>query len=141
MVNRTVIPQELKPVSVLVPQVTGTGTEAYILPTGARTVYLVCHVTMGNSADLVLTPKTADDASGTSATALAANVPIWENTTRQTDAKAHTVDDSSGTFVVVFAIPADIIPTGKYVGMSYANSHNSSLLSCTAYVDYYHNAL
>lgn len=139
MVTRSFIPEELKPVSVLVPQTTAAGTEAYILPTGSRTVYLVCHVTMGNAADLVLTPKSADDAAGTNATGLAVNIPIWENATRQTDAKAHTVDDNSGTFVVVFAIPANIVPEGKYVGMSYANSDVANLLSCVAYVDYYHH--
>jgi hypothetical protein len=135
---KTQIPQDLKPVSILVPQTAG-GAQAYALPTGVRTVYLVTHVTMGNAADLVLVPKTADDASGTNAAVLADNVPIWENTTRQTDAKNHTVDDASGTFIVVFAIPADIIPDGKYVGMSYAASNAGNLLSTVAYFDTYHS--
>lgn len=139
MVNKTVIPQELVPVTILAPQTTATGTEAYILPTGVRTVYIVAHVLMANATDLVLTPKTADDATGTNATAIASVIPIWENTTRQTDALAHTVDDATGTFVVTFAIPADIIPEGKYVGLSYANSNAANLLSVVAFKDAYYS--
>jgi hypothetical protein len=138
MVNKTFIPEELHPATILAPQTTAAGAEAYILPTGTRCVYLVAHVAMGNAADLVLTPKTADDATGTNAAALAVNVPIWENTTRQTDAKAHTVDDASGSFVVVFCIPSSIIPEGKYVGLSYGNSHADNILSVVAYKDVYH---
>jgi hypothetical protein len=139
MVNRTVVPEQLEALSILKPQVGGAGDQAYILPTGARTVYLVAHVEMGNATDVVLVPKTADDATGTNAAVLADTVPIWENGTKQTSAKNHTVDDASGNFVVVFAIPANIIPEGKFVGMSYAASNNANLLSCMALVDTYYS--
>jgi hypothetical protein len=139
MVNKTVIPQDIYPQSILVPQVGGAGDQAYILPTGSRTVYLVAHVKMGDNTDVVLVPKTSDDATGTNAAVLADTVPYWVNGTKQTSAKNHTIGDNTGTFVVVFAIPSDIIPDGKYVGMSYAASHNSNLLSCMAYTDYYHS--
>jgi len=140
MVNKTVIPQELIPASILVPQTGGAGDQAYILPTGVRTVYLVAHIVMGNAADLVLVPKTSDDATGTNAAVLADDVPIWVNGTKQTSAKNHTVADAAGTFVVVFAVPADIIPEGKFVGMSYAASNAANLISCMAYKDAYHSA-
>jgi hypothetical protein len=111
-------------------QVTGTGTEAYLLPTGgAKAQVLRCIVTMGNATDLALTPKTADDATGTNAAALAADVPIYVNGVRTTDAKAYTIGDSSGNFVVDFVIPPAIIPTDKYIGISYASSNNSNIMT------------
>jgi hypothetical protein len=139
MVNKTGIPQELIPASILAPQTTAGGGQAYILPTGTRTVYLVAHVKMGNAADMVLTPKTADDASGTNAAAIVSNIPIWKDNVRLTDAKAHTIEDAAGTFVVVFAIPSDIIPDGKFVGLSVGASDVANFLSVVAYKDSYHS--
>lgn len=111
-------------------QITGTGTEAYLLPTGgAKSCILRVIATMGNAADLIPTPKTADDATGTNAAALAADVPIYVNGVRDTDAKAYTIGDSTGDFIVDFVIPPAIIPAGKYIGISYASSHNSSLMT------------
>lgn len=136
---KTQIPQDLLPASILVPQTGGAGDQAYILPTGVRTVYLVAHVVMGNAADVVLVPKTSDDATGTNAAVLADNVPLWVNGVKQTSAKNYTIADGTGTFVVVFAIPCDIIPDGKFVGMSYAASNAANLLSCMAYKDTYHS--
>ena len=136
MVNRSVIPQEILPYSLLEPQIGGAGDQAYILPTGSRTIYVVAHVVMGDNADVVLVPKTSDDATGTNAAVLAANVPIWVNRVRESsDAKNYTISPNTGTFVVVFAIPANIVPEGKYVGLSVAANNNGNLLSAIAYVD------
>jgi hypothetical protein len=113
-------------------QVTGSGTQAYLLPTaGVKGIVFRCIATMGNSADLVLSLKYADDASGTNATAWPVNVPIYENGVAQTAAKTHTVDDSTGSFVVDFVVdPATLTGSyeGKYAGISFANSHNSNIL-------------
>jgi hypothetical protein len=95
---------------------------------------------MGNAADMVLTPKTADDAAGTNAAALAYDVPVWVDNARQTNAKAHTVADAAGTFVVVFAIPSDIIPEGKFVGLSCGASDVANFLSVVAFKDTYYSA-
>lgn len=112
-------------------QATGSAADDYVLPTGgAKVAVLRCLVTMGNEADLVLTPKTSDDAAGTTTAALAVDVPIYVNGVRQTDAKAHTVGDATGNFIVDFVIDPGIIPDGKYIGMSYADSHASNLMCC-----------
>lgn len=116
---------------VMVLQTTASAADDYVLPTaGGKDITLRCLVTMGNAADLVLTPKTSDDASGTNAAALAADVPIYVGGVRQTDAKAYTVGDATGNFIVDFVIPSSIIPDGKYIGMSYANSDAGNLMCC-----------
>jgi hypothetical protein len=139
MVTKTIIPQELAPVSILDPQTTAGGGQAYILPTGTRTVYLVAHAKMGNAANLVLTPKSADDASGTNAAAIVSNIPIWVNGVRQADAKDYTITEAAGTFVVVFAMPSDQIPDSKFIGMSIGASDVANFLSVVAYKDTYHS--
>jgi hypothetical protein len=111
-------------------QVTGTGTQAYLAPTGGvKSIILRCLVTMGNSADLVLSLKYADDAGGTNATAFAAVSPINVDGAAVTAAKTYTVSASTGNFIVDFIVDPALVPEGKFVGLSYANSHNSSLLA------------
>jgi len=112
-------------------QATASGADDYLLPSpGAKSQILRCIVTMGNAADLVLTPKTADNATGTNATGLAENVPIFKDGVAQTAAKALTVGDATGNFIVDFVIDPAIIPAGKYIGMSYADSHADNLMTC-----------
>jgi len=112
-------------------QTTAAAADDYVLPTaGAKSQILRCIVTMGDATDLVLTPKTADDATGTNAAALAADVSIFKDGVAQTAAKALTVGDATGNFIVDFVIDPAIIPAGKYIGMSYANSHASNLMTC-----------
>lgn len=116
---------------VLLPvQVTGTGTEKYLLPTGGvKSITIRCLVTMGNSADLVLSLKYADDATGTTATAFAAASPIFVDGAAVTAAKTYTVSASTGNFIVDFIVDPALVPEGKFVGISYGNSHNSNLLA------------
>lgn len=115
---------------VLAPQTTETGAEAYLLPTGGvKSIILRCIVKMGNATDLVLSLKYADDASGTNAAAFSAVSPIYENGVAQTAAKTHTVDDSSGNFIVDFVVDPATIPQDKYVGISYGNSNAANLLA------------
>ncbi len=112
-------------------QTTAAAADDYVLPTGgAKSQVLRCIVTMGNAADLVLTPKTADDATGTNAAALAADVPIYVDGVRTTDGKAYTIGDAAGNFIVDFIIDPSIIPDGKYIGMSYGNSNAANLMTC-----------
>ena len=112
-------------------QTTASAADDYVLPSpGAKSQILRCIVTMGNAADLVLTPKTADDATGTNATGLAENVPIFKDGVAQTAAKALTVGDATGNFIVDFVIDPAIIPAGKYIGMSYGNSNAGNLMTC-----------
>ena len=52
-------------------QTTASAADDYVPPSpGAKSQILRCIVTMGNDADLVLTPKTSDNATGTNARAL-----------------------------------------------------------------------
>jgi hypothetical protein len=134
MLNRVISDFRARVVMAL--QTTATAADDYVLPTGgAKSQILRCIVTMGNAADLVLTPKTADDATGTNAAAIAADVAIYKDGVRQTDGKAFTVGDASGNFIVDFVIPPQIIPDGKYIGMSYGNSNAANLMTCTIIED------
>lgn len=115
---------------VLPPQTTGTGAQAYLTPTpGVMGITVRAIAKMGNAADLVLSLKYADDATGTNATDYPVNVPIFEDGVRLADGKAHTVDDATGNFVVDFCVDPATIPDGKFVGLSYANSNAANLLS------------
>lgn len=117
-------------------QTTANAADDYVLPTGgAKSQILRCIVTMGDAADLVLTPKTSDDATGTNAAAVVADLPIYVNGVRQTAAKTYTVADATGNFVVDFVVDPSIIPTGKYVGMSYANSNAANLMTAVLIED------
>lgn len=127
MLDKVVMDYRTRPLMAL--QTTAAGADDYLLPTpGAKSQILRCMVTMGDATDLVLTPKTADNATGTNAAALSADVAIYKDGVRQTAAKALTVGDATGNFIVDFVIPPQIIPDGKYIGMSYGNSHASNLM-------------
>lgn len=116
---------------VMAVQTTGSAADDYVAPTpGTSSIVLRCLVTMGNAADLVLSPKTSDDAAGTSAAALSADVVIYKDGVKQTSAKNLTIGDATGNFIVDFIIPPHIIPEGKYIGMSYADSHASNIMCC-----------
>ena len=111
-------------------QTTATAAEAYLLPTGGTSSIVIrCIATMGNAADLVLSLKYSDDATGTNATAWAANVPIYKDGVAQTAAKALTIGDATGNFIVDFIVDPVTVPDGKYVGVSYANSNAANLLT------------
>jgi len=111
-------------------QTTGTGAQAYLAPTAnAKSLIVRCLVTMGNAADLVLSLKYADDASGTNAAAFSAAGPLFINGVAQTAAKTATVSDSTGNFIVDFVVDPSLIPASKFVGVSYANSNAGNLLT------------
>lgn len=112
-------------------QTTALAAQGYLAPSpGAKSQILRCIVTMGNAADLVLTPKTSDDATGTNATAITDDVAIFKDGVAQTAAKALTVGDATGNYIVDFVIDPAIIPAGKYIGMSYANSDIGNIMTC-----------
>lgn len=129
---RNFITEEYRTRVVMGLQTTAGAADDYVLPSaGSSLAVLRCIVTMGDATDLVLTPKTSDDAAGTNAAAVAADLPIYKNGVKQTSAKALTVGDASGNFIVDFIIDPKIIPAGKYIGMSYGNSHASNLMCCS----------
>jgi len=112
------------------PQGTGTGTGAYLAPTpGVIGIVIRAVAKMGNVADLKLDLKYADDTSGTNAAAFPVNVPIYVNGDRKSDGKTHTIEDSSGNFIVDFAVDPGLIPEGKTIGLSFDSSNASNLLA------------
>lgn len=138
----TVIPEKLKTAARTLYNGQGTATGDYkgIKPAGAESVMVLCLITMANAADLVLTMVTADDADGASPVALAENVPIFKDDVRQTDAKTLTVADDSGSFVVVFNVPAGLVPDGKFLCLQYGNSNAANILSAIAIEDALHES-
>jgi hypothetical protein len=114
----------------LTPQTTATGAGKYAAPTaGTMGITILCIAKMGNAADLVLSLNYADDANGTNATAYPVNVPIYRDGVKKTDAKTHTIEESTGDFVVEFTVDPATVPAGKFVGVAYANSNVGTLLT------------
>jgi hypothetical protein len=96
------------------------------LPTkGIRSVSLLCIAEMGNSTDMTITVKTADDSSGTNPTVLTQNVAVYKDGVKLTAAQAFTETAATGKTVYLIEIPASIIPADKYVGV-YADSGSAS---------------
>lgn len=114
----------------LAPQTTASATGGYVAPTaGVSALNVRCIATMGNAADLVLTLQYADDTSGTNAATFGYNVPIYTNGVRESsDAKAKTIGDATGNFIVDFCIEPAQIPAGKTIGVAYANSNAANLV-------------
>lgn len=104
-----------------------TTTYSGMLPTsGVKNVSLLVVVAKGSTTALTLEVKTADNASGTNAVAITADVPIYRENVRLTDAKTITETASSGTFVYTIDVPANIIPEGKYIGVNAAAGGNAA---------------
>lgn len=124
----------------LAPQTTATGAGKYAAPTpGVCSITLRAIAKMGNAADLAVSLKYADDADGTNATAFPENVTVFVNGVRGTDAKAYTVGDATGDFIVDFSIKPGVIPEGKFIGLAYGDSNAANLVTTmiiedTAYI-------
>lgn len=125
------IPEYFRSRMALAVQTTAAAAEGYVAPTpGASKITVRVLATMGNAADLVLTMKYADDATGTNAAAFS-DVPLYVNGVRQaTDSEAYTIGDAAGNFIVDWIVDPTLIPDGKYIGMSYANSNAANIMCC-----------
>lgn len=111
----------------------------YLPANGVEKISFVIPITMGNSADETITIQTADDSSGTNATALTQNCPIWKDGVRMTDAKGFTETAASGKFVYVIEVPAILIPAGKYIGAVQSETGSaSSIYSVLAFENTYY---
>lgn len=140
MKTLSVIPEQLKTLdrALFNGIVTGTGDVKGFLPSGCNGVIILGIVTMANAADLTLSIVTADDADGTTPVAIAENIPIYVNDARQTDAKSYAFTDADSLNTIAFCIPPILIPTDKYVCLSFANSNDANILSAVALEDTYH---
>lgn len=125
------IPEYFRTRVVMALQTTGSAADDYVLPTpGASKITMRVLATMGNAADLTLTLKYADDATGTNATAFD-DVPVYIDGERQTtDSEVAAITAESGNFIVDFVVDPGLIPAGKYIGMSYADSNAGNLMCC-----------
>lgn len=112
-------------------QTTAAAADDYVLPTpGASKITMRALVTMGDATDLTLTLKYADDATGTSATAFS-DVPVYIDGVRQsTDSEIAAITAATGNFIVDWIVDPTLIPDGKYIGMSYAQSNAANLMCC-----------
>ena len=121
--------------TVLLPPSTTTAAahQAYVAPeAGSMGLNLRLVAKMANAADLTITLKSADDATGTNATDFAVVVPIYKDGVRQTDAKAFVVDDDAANVVVDFCVDPGLIPDGKFVGLHTAISNAANVVSTLA---------
>jgi hypothetical protein len=110
----------------------------YLPTAGVETISFLIPITMGNSTDMTITIKTADDTSGTNATALSENCPVYRDGVKQTAAKAVTETESSGDYFHVIEVKANLVPAGKYIG-AYADAGSASnKFSCIALEDTYY---
>lgn len=124
------IPLEYRSRTLLGCQTNGGALEAYLAPTaGTKGINLRANVTMGNAADVVLTLKYADDATGTNAATWAAAVPIYKNGVEQTAATSLTIGDATGNFIVDFIVNPASVPSGKFVGIHCAASNAGNVLN------------
>ena len=121
-------------------------TELCYLPTkGISLITVVCPITTGHGTATTLTLSTADDAAATGTTALTDNVAVWVNNVRATDAKAGTIPNTyfalGGIYlknVIMFEVPAILIPTGKYLGIKCNAGAAGNLYSAIALEDTYY---
>lgn len=124
------IPMKYRSRVLLAPQATASAAQAYLAPTpGVKGVNIRAVVKMGDSTDLTLSLKYADNATGANATAFPVDVDIYKDGVRQTAAKALTIDEATGDYIVDFCIDPATIPEGKLVGLAYANSDADNLVA------------
>lgn len=124
------IPMKYRSRVLLAPQATASAAQAYLAPTpGVKGVNIRAVVKMGDSTDLTLSLNYADNATGTNATAFPVDVDIYKDGVRQTAAKALTIDEATGDYIVDFCVDPATIPEGKLVGLAYANSDADNLVA------------
>ena len=124
------IPMKYRSRVLLAPQATASAAQAYLAPTpGVKGINIRAVVKMDDSTDLTLSLKYADNATGTNATAFPVDVDIYKDGVRQTAAKALTIDEATGDYIVDFCIDPATIPEGKLVGLAYADSNVGNLVA------------
>lgn len=130
------IPQRFRSRVLLAVQTTATAAAGFLAPTpGVNAITVRAIATMGNAADLALTLRYADDASGTNAADFPEAVTKYVNGAKQTDALTHTIGDATGSFIVDFCVDPSKIPAGKTIGIAYANSNAANLAAAVLIED------
>jgi hypothetical protein len=133
------ISEKFIPIPLHVGRTGNSTTFAGVKPaTGVENVTILSAVNMAVLTDLTANINTADDATGTNATAITSNVPIYRAGTRKTDAKTFT-EASGFTGMVSYAVevPAIIVPEGKYVGLALSAGATGNTISSIALLETY----
>ena len=121
---------------------TGSAVSGYAAPTaGINEAAVVCEVNMGNSADLVLSLKTATAAAGTGAADFAADVLIFVDGKYVGVGKSHTVSyvaDGNNKHIVEFLIQPGLLKGVAYVGISAGASNAANTLAAQLAEDTYY---
>ena len=129
----TFIAEDSKSTVLLPPKVTTSVAEAYVKPAaGSLGLNLRAVVAIGEATDVVLTLKTADNATGTGAADFPKAVPLFVDGVRQVNAVTYTVTEDTGNFIVDFCVDPALIPDGKFVGIHQAASNELNLIATTA---------
>jgi hypothetical protein len=115
------------------PATTAAANEAYVAPAaGSMGLNLRAVVKMGEATDLVLTLKSADDTTGTNATDILFDVPVYVDGVRDSDAKTYTVTEDAGNFIIDFVVDPGLIPEDKTIGIHSAIANAATLICTTA---------
>lgn len=131
----TYVNEEFRSRVLLAPQTTAAGAGGYVaLTPGSSAITVRAIVAMGNAADVLLTLNSADDTSGTNATAMAV-VPIFDGGVRQVDGYSYTVSSATGNFIIDFEVMPELIPAGKTIGLAFATSNALNLISASIFED------
>lgn len=109
----THIPEGLLPVDLLSPATDAAGRSSnYVSLKNARRAFIVCYITQGNAATILLTPMQAVNVAGGGTPKVITATRIWTNLdmaadsdfTRQTDAANYTTDAGVKHKCVVFEV-------------------------------------
>jgi hypothetical protein len=140
MARQFQLPAQAQIVQALNPAADAAGrTSQYVTLKAAHKAYIICHITQGNAATILLTPLQAQDVSGTNSKALTNNCAIWvctdESVTdalvKQAAAANYTTDAGVKNKVVVFEISAqdhmDEANGFKTIGLSTGASNAANI--------------
>jgi hypothetical protein len=136
---RTTLVQQNKLTECLAPAADAAGrTGDYIDVSGCRKAYIICHITQGNAATILLSPLQATSAAAAGSKVLANVVAIWSNLdtaasdtlVRRTDAVNYTTDAGVKNKIVVFEIDTSLLDINngfKYISMSTGASNAANI--------------
>jgi hypothetical protein len=120
-------------------------TSDYVSLKNYHKAYIVCHITQGNAATILLSPLQASAVAPTGSKVLANAVPIWSNLdtaasdtlVKQTDAVNYTTDAGVKNKYVIFEIDAaklDVAGGFDCIAMSTGASNVANLTEMTFYL-------
>lgn len=133
MSNLTFLAEGTKSTSLVGPSATAAVLQGYVRPTaGSLGVTIRTVVKKADATNVVLTLKTADNATGTNATNATFKTPLFTDGVREDNAFNKTIGSETGTFIIDFCVDPGLIPEGKFIGVHCAASHTGNIISVTA---------